>query len=118
TIAEYAGLDLELPEEIAEDDLRVVAELAYIIRTGQSRMRVEQVTLELERKILEELREHTGSPLGLGQNFEAQVFGAKVAWQLAGTIEDWRIVEESPASDDRITVRIEPASEAARNPIF
>ena len=123
-IEEWVGTTLSLPETIDGEEMRAIAEVAYIVRNGKSSMTFDQVTLELDAEKYEPFREGVPGPLRLGLPLIIDLFGT--------VIPLGHLIGELPAGDVKVaaampvpgadppawSVRLEPATEQARRPTF
>ena len=102
----------------------MIAEAAYIIRNGKSRMNFDQVTLELDEEKYEPFKAGVPGPLRVELPLEVRLFGTEVSLG--------HLVCELPPSDVRVAaatpikgadppiwvVRLEPATKEAGHPVF
>jgi hypothetical protein len=123
-IEEWLETTLSLPPSISREEMIAVAELAYIIRHCHSRMNFDEVTLELDAERYEPFKEGVPGPVRVVLPLAVNLFGRE--------LPVGHLVGELPASDVKVArvtavegadppawlVRVEPATEAARHPLF
>lgn len=123
-LEEWVGTTLKLPESVSREEMRAVAEVAYIIRNGKSSMNFDQVTLELDAERYEPFKEGVPGPLRFGLPLAIELFGTVMPLgHLVGELPPNEIkvaaVTLVPGTDPPVwSVRLEPASEPARKPTF
>lgn len=123
-IEEWTGATLTLPPTISREALRTVAEVAYIIRNRKSEMTFDAVTFELDEAKYESLVGGLHGALRFELPFAVRLFGTEMLLgELVGELlaSDVRVVDQGPvqgAEPPTWLVRLEPATEAARHPIF
>jgi hypothetical protein len=103
--------------------MRAIAEIAYIVRHRHSNMTFDQVTLELDAEKYEPFKSGVPGPLRMTLPFRASLFGDELLLgYLVGELPASELsVHAKPiqgSSPPRWLVRIEPASERARRPVF
>jgi hypothetical protein len=72
---EWTETTFTLPKTVSHEDMKVVAELAYIIREGKSSMSFEQITLELDAERYEPFQQGVPGPLRLDLPLAGGLFG-------------------------------------------
>jgi hypothetical protein len=123
-IEEWTETTLKLPPEISREEMVAVAELGYIIRNGKSRMTFDQITLELDDEKYEPFKAGVPGPLRMGMPLAANLFGREIALgHLVGELSpnDVKVARVTPvenADPAAWSVRLEPATDEGRNPIF
>jgi hypothetical protein len=122
-IEEWTGRTLTLPATFSREELRDIAETAYIVKNRKSSMNFDQVTLELPGEKYEPFKSGMPGPLRIGHTLAVSLLGA--------TLPLGYLVGDLPASDIKVTatavedsdpptwlVRLEPTTEEARHPVF
>lgn len=121
-IEEWLGSPLTLPSTISGNDMNAIAETAYIIRNGQSKMSFGHIALKLDSERAEPFKQGVPGVLGFSTALDVNLFGSVVRLG--------HLVGEIPASDVKVSmtpvegadpsawlVRLEPATDEARNRI-
>jgi hypothetical protein len=123
-IEEWVGTTLSLPRSISREEMVGIAELAYIIRHGQSRMNFDEVTLELPAEKYKPFTEGVPGALRMVLPLRVNLFGHELpvghlVGELAPSeIKMARVMAVPNADPPTWLVRLEPATEEARHPIF
>lgn len=117
-IEEWTGEHFRLPSTVSARQAAGIAEMAYIIRTRQSRMRFSYADMTVEAGQVERLRE--GRDVLFSFGVHANIFGKDVPIGfLVGDVRakatQW---SSAPGSLSRMDVRLEPPDDEARNPVF
>jgi hypothetical protein len=100
------------------------AEAAYIIRSRESRMDFNEVTLELGADMYEPFKEGVPGPVRVVTAFAVRLLGRVLPLgYLEGHLpaSDMKVARATPiagADPPTWAVRLEPATEAARHPVF
>jgi hypothetical protein len=122
-ISDWLGEDLALPDEgFTLEQFRLLAEVAYIVRTGESRMDFAQVTFQFPREKWEETRPilESGGQLWVELPLALPQFDVEIG-KLVGGISEIRIASVSAIAVDggeEIEVVVEPTTAAAGAPVF
>jgi hypothetical protein len=123
-LAEWGGITITLPHTISRDEMRSIAEAAYIVRERKSGTTFDQVTLELPAEQYKSFERGVPGPLRVEMPLSFALFGTPISLG--------RLVSELPARDLKIahaarvpgarppkwSVRIEPATEGARHRVM
>lgn len=123
-IEEWVGTTLPLPPSISREEMIAVAELAYIIRHGQSRMTFDEVTLELDAERYEPFTEGVPGPVRVVLPLAVNLFGRElpvghlVGEMAASDVKVAHVTAVEGADPPTWLVRLEPATEVARHPLF
>lgn len=123
-IEEWVGTALALPHTISGDEMRAIAEVGYILRNRRSSMNFDQVTLELDAEKYEPFKGGVPGPLRMVLPVRVNLFGQEMQLgYLHGEIaaSDIKVARATPiegADSPAWLVRLEPASEDARRPVF
>ncbi|MGD0165900.1 MAG: hypothetical protein ABSC51_01225 [Gaiellaceae bacterium] len=121
-IGDWTQRTVELPEEVSSRDLRGIAEAAQIIRSGESRMAFSSSEIAVDPEQRAALGEGDFQ-LRMGMEFALALSPLGEVWPLgylSGEVNA-KVVEETPLQEDGrelVAIRLEPASEEARHPIF
>lgn len=123
-IEDWVETTLSLPPSISREEMIAVAELAYIIRHGQSRMNFDEVTLELDPERYEPFKKGVPGPLRIVLPLAVNLFGRELpigdlVGELAASDVKVAHVTALEGADRPVSlVRLEPATEEARHPVF
>lgn len=120
-IEQQSGIPITIPDEIDRETMDRIAEAAYVIRTGQSRMTFTEVVADISPEQYEQWSKEPGAEVGLSLGFQLNLFGVlHDLGYLSGSTRG-RIASGEPIPDDpegRIKTSIVPADEDAAHPVF
>lgn len=121
-IEEWSGRTLTLAPSISREEMWAISQVSYVLRNGHSNMNVEQVTLEFDQASYEAFQSRPLGPMRLGLPLRLNLFDEELSLgYLVGEVSDIRIASATPiagAEPQAWSVRLEPASEEARRPVF
>ncbi len=118
-IEEVIGARIAVPDDLANDDIGAVYQLAAILRSGESRMTFTSIELVQSPEANAAFLKATG-PVRLATAVVAEMFGQRIlAGYLSGEIVDWEISSQAiDRETGTIRLTITPTSEQSRNPVF
>jgi hypothetical protein len=122
TIEAWTGESLRMPNQITGDELRSIAEAAYIIRSRKSRMNFAHVVMDVEPEKYKAFAADPSAPLRLELVWGIDLFGRKLPLgKLCGDLTGVDATEVERIETDGkevVRVRLEPRTDAARAPLF
>ena len=123
-IEKRAGTTLALPHTIEQNEISAIGEVGYILRNGKSSMNFEHITLVVGDEQRAAFERGTHGPVRMVLPLRVNLFGEEmmlghlVGAIIADDISVAEVEQVEDASPPAWSVRLEPASEAARSQTF